>query len=188
MGDNPFDGFLALWFGCAPLSWPRRDAPVLKRQPWPPQRKAGSGIYAVALLCWTISLIGHRGGGPSRGGGGAACLGTFLTACRSGSGRLALVGGSGGSRRCSIIDGRRWGLLSTASVPTFSAERMGLDHAGVDFVVVTWACRIPFGISSAYLSNFGSYNEVYGVDRVRVVAMMMWLYISAYLVLFRGQF
>lgn len=65
--------------------------------------------------------------------------------------------------------------------PNLSAERMAWITPGSIFVVVTWlAASMGF---SAYLSNFGSYNEVYGSIGA-VVAMMMWLYISAYLVLF----
>ena len=36
---------------------------------------------------------------------------------------------------------------------------------------------------SAYLANFGSYNRIYGSIGA-VIALLMWLYISAYIVLF----
>lgn len=58
--------------------------------------------------------------------------------------------------------------------------RMGWITPGAAFVVVMWLLA-SMGFS-AYLSNFGSYNEVYGSIGA-VAAMMMWLYISAYLVL-----
>ena len=65
--------------------------------------------------------------------------------------------------------------------PNRRAQRMAWITPGSIFVVVTWLIA-SMGFS-AYLSNFGSYNEVYGSIGA-VVAMMMWLYISAYLVLF----
>lgn len=65
--------------------------------------------------------------------------------------------------------------------PNRGAQRMAWITPGSIFVVVTWLIA-SMGFS-AYLSNFGSYNEVYGSIGA-VVAMMMWLYISAYLVLF----
>ena len=40
---------------------------------------------------------------------------------------------------------------------------------------------VSFGLSY-YLANFGSYNEVYGSIGA-VIALLMWLYLSAYLVL-----
>lgn len=65
--------------------------------------------------------------------------------------------------------------------PNRGAQRMAWITPGSIFVVITWLIA-SMGFS-AYLSNFGSYNEVYGSIGA-VVAMMMWLYISAYLVLF----
>ena len=64
--------------------------------------------------------------------------------------------------------------------PNRSAQRMAWITPGAIFVVVMWLVA-SMGFS-AYLTNFGSYNEVYGSIGA-VVAMMMWLYISAYLVL-----
>ncbi|MBM1219552.1 YihY/virulence factor BrkB family protein [Ponticoccus sp. SC2-23] len=65
--------------------------------------------------------------------------------------------------------------------PNRADQRTAWITPGSIFVVVTWLIA-SMGFS-AYLSNFGSYNEVYGSIGA-VVAMMMWLYISTYLVLF----
>lgn len=51
---------------------------------------------------------------------------------------------------------------------------------GAVAVVVLWI-GVSFGLSY-YLANFGSYNEVYGSIGA-VIALLMWLYLSAYLVL-----
>lgn len=54
---------------------------------------------------------------------------------------------------------------------------------GAFFAVVMWALvSIAF---SEYLANFGRYNEVYGSIGA-VVALLMWLYFSAFLVLIGG--
>lgn len=64
--------------------------------------------------------------------------------------------------------------------PNSKGARMSWVTPGAFFVVVMWiAASVGF---SVYLTNFGSYNEVYGSIGA-VVAMLMWLYISAYLVL-----
>jgi membrane protein len=49
------------------------------------------------------------------------------------------------------------------------------------FAVVLMWIGVSFGLSY-YLANFGSYNEVYGSIGA-VIALLMWLYLSAYLVL-----
>ncbi|MEM7472998.1 MAG: YihY/virulence factor BrkB family protein [Pseudomonadota bacterium] len=54
---------------------------------------------------------------------------------------------------------------------------------GAGFAVVMWAgASVGF---SQYLTNFGRYNEVYGSIGA-VVALLMWLYLSAFLVLLGG--
>ena len=55
--------------------------------------------------------------------------------------------------------------------------------AGAAFAVLMWVgASIAF---SEYLANFGRYNEVYGSIGA-VVALLMWLYLSAFLVLLGG--
>lgn len=67
----------------------------------------------------------------------------------------------------------RWG-------PNIDGPRVAWVNAGSLMFVFFWlAASAGF---SVYLSNFGSYNEVYGSIGA-VIAMLMWLYLSAYLVL-----
>lgn len=64
--------------------------------------------------------------------------------------------------------------------PNQRARRPGWVTPGAVLVVVVWiVASVGF---STYLTNFGSYNEVYGSIGA-VIALLMWLYISAYLVL-----
>ena len=64
--------------------------------------------------------------------------------------------------------------------PNRPEVRIGFFSPGAVLVVVFWfAASAGFSI---YLTNFGRYNEVYGSIGA-VVAMLMWLYISAYLIL-----
>lgn len=66
----------------------------------------------------------------------------------------------------------RWG----PNVP----DRHGWFTPGALLAAFLWAAAsVAF---SAYLANFGAYNRIYGSIGA-VVAMMMWLYISAYIVL-----
>ncbi len=69
--------------------------------------------------------------------------------------------------------------------PNRRGHRMRWITPGAFAVVIVWvAASVSF---SYYLTNFGSYNEVYGSIGA-VVAMLMWLYISAYLVLLGAVF
>lgn len=55
--------------------------------------------------------------------------------------------------------------------------------AGLVLAVVLWvAASVAF---SLFLANFGNYNEVYGSIGA-VIALLMWFYISAYVVLLGG--
>jgi len=106
---------------------------------------------------------------------------------------LALVPLPGGTGV--ILSVLRWAALLVIILAAlgllyrFGPNRSGLKRPaprtawltpGAVFVVVMWlAASVGF---SAYLSNFGSYNEVYGSIGA-VAAMLMWFYISAYLVL-----
>lgn len=89
-----------------------------------------------------------------------------------------------------MIEALRWGvalfvLLAALGIlyrfgPYRRQRRSGLVTPGAVLVVVSWlAVSVAF---SYYLTNFGSYNQVYGSIGA-VIAMLMWLYLSAYLVL-----
>ncbi|MCZ4261997.1 YihY/virulence factor BrkB family protein [Limimaricola sp. G21655-S1] len=65
--------------------------------------------------------------------------------------------------------------------PNMRGARGGWVTPGAFLVILFWlAASAGF---SYYLSNFGNYNEVYGSIGA-VVALLMWLFISAWLVLF----
>lgn len=64
--------------------------------------------------------------------------------------------------------------------PNRRAARPGWLTPGAIIAVVIWAVA-SWGFS-LYLSNFGRYNEIYGTLGA-VVALLMWLYISAYVIL-----
>ncbi|APX10652.1 YihY/virulence factor BrkB family protein [Tateyamaria omphalii] len=67
--------------------------------------------------------------------------------------------------------------------PNLSGQRPRLISPGAAFAVIFWlAASTGF---SVYLQNFGNYNEIYGSIGA-VIVMLMWLFISAYLVLLGG--
>ncbi|SPH23540.1 hypothetical protein DEA8626_02604 [Defluviimonas aquaemixtae] len=67
----------------------------------------------------------------------------------------------------------RWG-------PNMEGQRHSWVTPGAVLAALLWAgASMAF---SAYLANFGSYNKIYGSIGA-VIALMMWLYISAYIVL-----
>lgn len=67
--------------------------------------------------------------------------------------------------------------------PNITEQRPNLISAGAVFAAVFWVvASVGFSI---YLRNFGTYNEVYGSIGA-VIVMLMWLFISAYLVLLGG--
>ncbi len=67
--------------------------------------------------------------------------------------------------------------------PNVPGNHPRLVSAGAVFACVGWVlASLGFSI---YLQNFGTYNEVYGSIGA-VIAMLMWLFISAYLVLLGG--
>lgn len=67
--------------------------------------------------------------------------------------------------------------------PNLGGARPRMISPGVVFAIVGWiAASKGFTI---YLQNFGTYNEVYGSIGA-VIAMLMWLFISAYLILLGG--
>ncbi|MEL6806646.1 MAG: YihY/virulence factor BrkB family protein [Pseudomonadota bacterium] len=67
--------------------------------------------------------------------------------------------------------------------PNLEGRHLHLMSPGAVFATVGWvAASVGFSI---YLRNFGTYNEVYGSIGA-VIVMLMWLFISAYLVLLGG--
>jgi membrane protein len=68
--------------------------------------------------------------------------------------------------------------------PNNPGERLRWITPGALLAVVLWA-GASYGFS-LYLTNFGNYNEVYGSIGA-AIAMLIWLYISAFLVLFGAE-
>lgn len=67
--------------------------------------------------------------------------------------------------------------------PNRRVRRVQAFTAGAFFAIVSWAAvSIAF---SYYVRYFGSYNEIYGSIGA-VIAMLVWLWISSFLVLFGG--
>ena len=64
--------------------------------------------------------------------------------------------------------------------PNRRGQRMAWLTPGAFVTVAAWAAASA--AFNLYLSNFGRYNEIYGSIGA-VIALLMWLYISAYLVL-----
>ena len=70
----------------------------------------------------------------------------------------------------------RWG-------PNVTGKRPSWITPGSFLAALFWAAAsMAF---SAYLANFGSYNRIYGSIGA-VIALLMWLYISAYIILLGG--
>ncbi len=91
-----------------------------------------------------------------------------------------------------LVEATRWALAIGVLMAGFAlVYRLGPNTGhrplrilpGAMWATVLWAAAsVGF---SLYLSNFASYNEVYGSIGA-VIAMLMWLFISAYLVLLGG--
>ena len=89
-----------------------------------------------------------------------------------------------------LLEALRWLVALTALITAlsflyrFGPSRIGARGrwltVGAFVVVVIWILA-SMGLSY-YLSNFASYNEVYG-SLGAVIGMMLWLYVSAYLIL-----
>jgi len=94
------------------------------------------------------------------------------------------------SGSAAILEGIRWivaflVLYSALSLlyrfgPNQRGARLRWFTVGAGSVIVLWIAA-SFGLSY-YLTNFASYNEVYGSIGA-VIGMLLWLYITAYLVL-----
>lgn len=90
-----------------------------------------------------------------------------------------------------VIGLARWGLAMSVIViglgaiyrfgPNLRGRRVGWFSSGALMVAVLWFASSY--LFSFYLSRFADYNETYGSIGA-VAALMMWFYISAYLVLF----
>lgn len=89
-----------------------------------------------------------------------------------------------------LLEGLRW-LIALAVLllalgllyrfgPARAGQRGRWFTVGAVVVVVLWI--IASAGLSFYLTNFGSYNEVYGSIGA-VIGLMLWLYVSAYLIL-----
>ena len=75
-----------------------------------------------------------------------------------------------------------WCAIGLASLEQAIA-RHGWLTAGAIVASTLWAlASIAF---SVYLANFGTYNRIYGSIGA-IIALLMWFYISAYVVLFGG--
>ncbi len=90
-----------------------------------------------------------------------------------------------------LIGGFRWAaaifvLLAGLAVvyrfgPNTVGDRMKWVTPGAGLAITLWGIA-SYGFS-IYLGNFGDYNEVYGSIGA-AIAMLVWLYISAFLILF----
>lgn len=89
-----------------------------------------------------------------------------------------------------MLEALRWAIALTALLlalgllyrfgPARGEGRIRWFTVGAVAVVVLWVAA-SVGLSY-YLTNFGAYNEVYGSIGA-VIGLMLWLYVSAYLVL-----
>ncbi len=89
-----------------------------------------------------------------------------------------------------ILEFGRWGLALLVLLAGFAVvyrlgpnTRVSAIFPGAVLATLLWAvASVGF---SVYLANFGSYNEIYGSIGA-VIALLMWLFISAWLVLLGG--
>jgi len=160
---------VALWSARAGVAALMRGLNAIKGEP----NRGGIGHYAVALLL-TICLVG------------IAVIALLIVVIAP----IVLAFLPLGGVAALALEAIRWSvalfiLLAALGLlyrfgPNTVDVRTGWVSPGAIVVVVVWiAASVGF---SAYLRNFGSYNEVYGSIGA-VIALLMWLYISAYLVL-----
>ena len=155
---------------------------------------ARSGVSALIRGLNTIH------GTRNRGGVMHYLIALFLTACLVGVALVALTAIvivpiilaflPLGNFAELVIEVIRWSTAITVLLMALSLlyrygpnrpdYRMSWITPGSFLVVIFWAAASA-GFS-LYLSNFGTYNEVYGSIGA-VIAMLMWLYISAFLIL-----
>ena len=140
---------------------------------------------------------------PSRGGFWHVIQALFLTLCLIVVGVIALGSVVIAPVVLSFVDLGPWTALGLAVLrwtialvvllaafalvyrigPNVAAREHGFLTVGGVVAAIGWA--IASAGFSVYLANFGNYNEVYGSIGA-VIAMLMWLYISAWLVLLGG--
>ncbi|MDG1119257.1 MAG: YihY/virulence factor BrkB family protein [Flavimaricola sp.] len=160
---------VALWSARAGVAALMRGLNAIKGE----LNRGGIGHYAVALLL-TICLVG------------IAVIALLIVVIAP----IVLAFLPLGGVAALALEVIRWSvalfiLLAALGLlyrfgPNTVDVRTGWVSPGAIVVVVVWiAASVGF---SAYLRNFGSYNEVYGSIGA-VIALLMWLYISAYLVL-----
>jgi membrane protein len=160
---------VAMWSARAGVAALMRGLNAIKGEP----NRSGIGHYAVALLL-TICLVG------------IAVIALLVVVIAP----IVLAFLPLGGAAAFALEVIRWvvalfillaalGLLYRFGPNTVDV-RTGWVSPGAILAVFVWiAASVAF---SAYLRNFGSYNEVYGSIGA-VMALLMWLYISAYLVL-----
>lgn len=163
---------LALWSARAGVAALIRGLNAIYNTP----NRSGVAHYARALVL-TLALIGVA----------ITAIGCVVLA------PVALAFIPQGAWSSSGLDAARWAIALTVLMAGFSIiYRFGPNRGnhpsrwvtpGAVFATLCWA-----GASSGfslYLTNFGAYNEVYGSIGA-VIAMLMWLFISAWLVLLGG--
>lgn len=167
-----------------------------------------AGLLSIFLALWSarsgvsalIRGLNTIHGTSNRGGVMHYLIALVLTACLVGVALVALttivivpivlailpLGNFAGL----MVELLRWSTAVTVLLMALSLlyrygpnrpdHRMSWITPGSFLVVIFWvAASAGF---SFYLSNFGTYNEVYGSIGA-VIAMLMWLYISAFLIL-----
>ena len=167
-----------------------------------------AGALSILLALWSarsgvsalIRGLNTIHGTSNRGGLMHYLIALFLTACLVGVALVALTTivivpillaflPLGGFAEL-MIEVLRWSTAVTVLLMALSLlyrygpnqpdHKMSWITPGSFLVVIFWAAASA-GFSF-YLSNFGTYNEVYGSIGA-VIAMLMWLYISAFLIL-----
>ena len=159
----------ALWSTRAGVAALMRGLNAINRQP----NRGGLRHYVIALLI-TVTLVGVAI---------IALLGIVVAPIVLAIFPLGPVAGI-------VAEVVRWGLvISVLLVGLSILYRFGPNRRGARMAWVTpgaFITLITWGLASAafstYLANFGNYNEVYGSIGA-VIAMLMWIYISAFLVL-----
>ncbi|MDR9427919.1 MAG: YihY/virulence factor BrkB family protein [Salibaculum sp.] len=156
-----------------------------------------SARAGVAALMRGLNAIFGR---PNRGGLGHVLVALMLTAALVGIAIVALllvvvtpillqflpfIGGWAW-----LLEILRWAVAIAVLVlglgllyrygPNMARERLAWFTPGAGVVVVCWFAMSA--LFSTYVANFSNYNEVYGSIGA-VIALLMWFYLSSYLVL-----